>query len=484
MTHEDDILKERLLTMIGESSPTVTVDQVLERSRAGRQLAGARPRATRSRNARPTLTVGWVVGIVVLVAAAIFGFAAANQGPSKVSALHSHGSQPKGKLGHNPPPPPPSGTSVSTSTTFKSSSHNQPTPTTAPSVPHGPALEIFDVTWTNVNDGWAVVNKAGCASVCPELVTTTSGGETWQNVAPLPSGACSMEGCADITFVNSHDGYLFYTQNGYWITTDGGSTWTQQAGRSVLSFEPFGNDVLRVSYSHSGCPGPCDVTVDEAAPGSTDWTTLTAPQQADGAQLVTEGADDAYLALFQNPAGGAGSAHATLLVTDDGGGGWSTVTDPCGTVDGDEYDTSAITAAPGPEVFVLCTDRVGESSQFLEKSADPTEGFESGPMLPAGPFDQIAATSPTHVVLGTGPVNYYDGPRDSHTFELIDSTDGGSQWSTTANDHGTQDNEVVPNGFLGFESAQLGWWVADPRYIWATGDGGSQWTRSEVSVSS
>ena len=242
-----------------------------------------------------------------------------------MSALHSHGSQGshttrggggKGKLGHKPPPP---------------------TATTARVATHGPALEIFDVTWTNVNDGWAIVNKDGCTSVCPELVNTTSGGEAWQNVAPLPSGTCSTEHCG-ITFVNNDDGYLFDTASGYLMTTDGGSTWTEEAGRSVLSVEPFGTEVLRVSYSHTGCPGPCDITVDEALPGRTDWKTLTATQQGDQAQLVTEGAEYAYLALFQNPAGGAGSAHATLLVTDDGGSNWSTVSDPCGTVNGEEYD--------------------------------------------------------------------------------------------------------------------------------------------------
>jgi hypothetical protein len=106
-------------------------------------------------------------------------------------------------------------------------------------------------------------------------------------------------------------------------------------------------------------------------------------------------------------------------------------------------------------------------------------------MLPTGPFDQIAATSATNVVLGTGPVDYYIGPTAPHTFELIHSTDGGSRWKTAAIDRDTvsQNNaNPVPAGFLGFESTQLGWWVGDPGYIWATADGGSQWVRGEVSL--
>jgi len=481
MTYEDDFLRERLLRVIRDSSPSVTADQVLKRSISVRtQSDGSATRTTRSRDSRRTFTVAWVVGIVALAAAAIGGFASANSGPSKVSALHADGSQGahttrsgRGKGG------------ISQKGTL-SPSNRKVTTSTIPPPRHGPALQILDVTWTNVNDGWAVVNKAGCISVCPELVTTTSGGETWNSVAPLPSGTCSAKQC-EITFVNNDDGYLFGTGNGYLMTTDGGSTWTQQEGRTVLSVQPFGNEVLRVSFSQTGCPGPCDVTVDEAEPGSTDWNTLTPPRHADRAQLVTVGAVDAYLALFQNPAAGAGSAHATLLVTDDGGDHWSTVSDPCGTVDGDEYDTSDIAAAPGPEMFVLCTDRVGDSSQFLERSSDPTQGFQHEPMLPTGPFDQIAATSATNVVLGTGPVDYYVGLPVSHTFELIDSTDGGSQWVTAATDHGTvveNENAAGPNGFLGFESSQLGWWVGDTGYIWATADGGSQWVRWEVAVSS
>ena len=290
-------------------------------------------------------------------------------------APESHGSQSShttlgtgrsAKLGYKPPAPP-SGHPLG------HQSHPAPTPIT-----HGPALEIFTVTWTNVKQWMGSREGCGLQIGLSRARPTTSGGESWHYVASLPSSTCSTDACG-ITFVNNDDGYLFNTGfdagDGYLMTTDGGSMWVQERGRPVLSVQPFGNEVLRVSFSHSGCPGPCDISVDEAPPGSTDWHTLVSSQYGDGVQLATEGADNAYVALFLNPAGGAGSAHSTLLVTTDGGRSWSTVLDPCGTVNGDEYDMSAIGAAPGPELFALCTGRVGESSHFLEKSSDPTQGF-------------------------------------------------------------------------------------------------------------
>jgi len=116
MTHEDDVLRERLLRMIGESSSAVTSDQVLDRARwAGAQPIEPTLQKMRPQAGRRALTIGWLVGVVALVAAAIFGIAAANRSPSKVSALHSPGVQgsptnagkgSSGKVGHSSPPPP------------------------------------------------------------------------------------------------------------------------------------------------------------------------------------------------------------------------------------------------------------------------------------------------------------------------------------------------------------------------------------------
>ncbi len=431
---------------------------------------------------RRTLTIGWLVGILALAAAAVFGVAAAEPGliesGSRITRVpkFAHNSWHWTKCEARIQAPgatigPPVGPSVASSPD-----------------PDHPRPRLGDLhrqldkrkQWMGSCRVVRVANRSVPSSSLRRLAVNLGTTSLPCHRVPAAPTLCG------ITFVNNDDGYLFNTGfdagDGYLMTTDGGSMWVQEGGRPVLSVQPFGNEVLRVSFSHSGCPGPCDISVDEAPPGSTDWHTLVSSQYGDGVQLATEGADNAYVALFLNPAGGAGSAHSTLLVTTDGGRSWSTVLDPCGTVNGDEYDMSAIGAAPGPELFALCTGRVGESSHFLEKSSDPTQGFLREPILPTGSFDQIAATSPTDVVVGTGP-EVGSGP---YSFELMDSTDGGSQWRTVVSDRVTAiQNHSLPGstGFLGFQSPQLGWWVGDPGYIWGTTDGGSQWVRSQIWVS-
>ena len=70
------------------------------------------------------------------------------------------------------------------------------------------------------------------------------------------------------------------------------------------------------------------------------------------------------------PAGGAESAHATLMISDDGGATWSTRADPCVDVGGDEYDTSALAAAPGPALAVLCQDRMQPLNMYVAVARD------------------------------------------------------------------------------------------------------------------
>jgi hypothetical protein len=69
-----------------------------------------------------------------------------------------------------------------------------------------------------------------------------------------------------LRFASAEVGYAFDPD--LVMTTDGGKTWEGQPGRHVAALEPAGGDVMRVGYTHTGCPGPCDVMIERADPGS------------------------------------------------------------------------------------------------------------------------------------------------------------------------------------------------------------------------
>jgi photosystem II stability/assembly factor-like uncharacterized protein len=217
--------------------------------------------------------------------------------------------------------------------------------------------------------------------------------------------------------------------------------------------------------------------------GSAVWRSLTAPVQGDGVQLVRQGLEDAYVAIFENPAGGAESAHATLMLSDDGGATWSTRPDPCGDVGGDEYDTWALAAAPGSALAVLCEDRLQPLDMYIALSADGGNSFAAQPLLPAaeGPVE-LAMTSASSIFVG-----FSASPGTGTTqYSILSSADGGRSWQQAATDLEVKAGNPPPpaSTFLGFESSVVGRWVVGGDILWQTSDGGSQWVRDGSYVSS
>jgi photosystem II stability/assembly factor-like uncharacterized protein len=280
---------------------------------------------------------------------------------------------------------------------------------------------------------------------------------------------------SSIRFANDLDGYAFGPA--LFMTTDGGVTWTPQVGPFVAALEPAGPDVMRVAYTQTGCPGPCDLTIQSAPAGSTSWTTLHAPIQGDAVQLVRQGTADAYVATFENPAGGAQDEHGALTISLDGGATWSTRPDPCGVVDGDEYDTAAIAAAAPSVLAVLCRDRMQPLNMFLALSSDGGSAFTMGPLIPGAPWaavDELAATSASAIFLA------FSAPAGTGTtvYSLLASDDGGRSWYQSTSRVAQGVGTSPPSGtFLGFESAAVGRWVVAGNDLWQTTDGGAQWVQ-------
>jgi len=157
----------------------------------------------------------------------------------------------------------------------------------------GPALAgslLMDLTWVSDQRGWAL-SAAPCGKgLCPRVAATRDGGRTW-TALPTPPGVIQEDGVfgcvpvacvSQIRFATPELGYLFGP--GLYQTSDGGRTWRRLPSQPVEALEPSAGTVVRLTYDHAGCPGPCARAVQETTAGSASWHTLLRIPGARGGQ--------------------------------------------------------------------------------------------------------------------------------------------------------------------------------------------------------
>ena len=378
------------------------------------------------------------------------------------------------------PPPAPSRPSPSATTeSTPSLAATTPTPSSSTGGPF-----IVDLTWVSDQTGWAL-SAVGCASgLCAEVASTINGGKTWR---PLPAPPaliqtgtvdCSKAACiSHIRFASTMFGYLYGPA--LLVTIDGGQTWRPEENLPVEALEPTRGQVYRIVYDHGGCPGPCDRTFEVASAGSAAWrTVLTIPFMAvqsrqDSAQLVTQGSRDIYIAIYGDLAAGGGTQQAVLFRSLDAGRTWRRLGDPCGGSGAAVNDATGLAASTGGFVVALCVPRSGNSRLFVVTSSNSGATWGPPHLAPGSHLELIAAASPTHLALATGPMSG-SGPI---TYTLYVSADGGAHWSLAVSDPEYLDAAAPGSAFLGFEDSLVGRWVGFERAIWTTQDGGALWTR-------
>jgi photosystem II stability/assembly factor-like uncharacterized protein len=322
------------------------------------------------------------------------------------------------------------------------------------------AVHVLDLTFAGVDEGWALAS-ADCVSGpgrCTALLRTTDG-RTWRDVRGGGFNVPGVRNCADpcvrhLRFANPQVGYA-YGQDAFFMTTNGGLSWSRAKGGAIL-LESLDNNVVRVTSSGTGCPGPCDIRVETAALGAANWTAAELGPLSGSDVALSRGGSAAYLLLRRNPAGGAQDATSTLYSSTDDGRHWSAAGEPC-PQGSHEVDSVAVTAAPDGRVSVLCTERSAQHGSFVANSTDAGRHFarQAGtvPAATAGLLTGDAAT-----VLVTGGTG------------LARSTDAGATWRTMPDVTGSVT-------FIGFESRQVGRAVTDGgRSIWTTRDGGATWS--------
>jgi photosystem II stability/assembly factor-like uncharacterized protein len=345
-------------------------------------------------------------------------------------------------------------------------------PTTTTTSPTGTIIE--GLTWISDTQGWALTVPSGCPSrgCTSTVMETLNGGISWVALGTIPDGSHEVP-VSDIRFANSNDGYAFGPD--LYQTTDGGQSWTAEPGPDVASLEVAGANVIRVSYASSGCPGPCGIQVERAPIGGQVWTPLysyPSDMEVGAVQMVLWSPDDIYVVTFENPAGGAPDAQSSLLISHDGGATWSQRSDPCGYSGTTENDTTAIAAAADDVVGVICVPRY-YGPDFVDISGDGGSTFAASVPLPAGlQFKLLALTSEESIFAAT-----YADTGDSQL--LVASHNGGSSWQQVATEPPIAPPQYGYQGFLGFESPDVGRWIGNPLSLWTTTDGGSVWSQAQ-----
>jgi photosystem II stability/assembly factor-like uncharacterized protein len=262
-----------------------------------------------------------------------------------------------------------------------------------------------------------------------------------------------------IRFATDRVGYAF-GPSAFYVTGDGGRTWQRQPGNAI-ALETLGGNVIRVTSSHSGCPGPCDVGVETAPVGSTAWTRTVAPgglhpPNEVAAVQFARSQSDAYLLITANPAGGAGRATSTLFRSVDAGRTWTSVGEPCPQSSG-ENDSVAVTAGTDGVVAMLCDHRLGAHHAQVVASSNGGASFTAQRGIVPFTYPSLLSGDPNTVLVA------------ACSGAAARSTDGGVSW---------QRMPQLPGGitFVGFENSQVGRVVAQHgRSIWTTRDGGRTW---------
>ncbi len=468
---EDDIeslLRRTLSERAGQAPNSGMLEQ--------RTLAAVRRAPARRKRPTWLVPVSVAASVLVIVGATAGGVALVNDlNTGKHSSVAATGTT---ALATTPSAPTtaPSPTATSTPTPTSTSDGNPKTestqtkvaPVSPPGGPVPPGFEVSDLTFVSVDDGWALGTAPCKKNPCTSIVRTTDGGKSWVGIpAPLAEleGAdnCTKTCVEQVRFATPLIGYVFGLDALY-MTTNGGASWVKQTGSATALEISYGN-VLRVSTT---CTPGCPYVVQMSDIGSTSWHTVFKPTGTDtGAGLVREG-PTAFIQIYGNPAGGAGTAHTNLYRSTDNGAKWTALGEPCPQNAGStEVDSTAMAAGQKGTLAVLCRPRVGDPKSFVatfaKNAAKPVAGS------PTSGLDQPIGALSDSVVFAQRPLAKGQGV-------LLRSVDGGQHWTAVQADKASP-SSTLP-GFLGFENPTTGRWVspADPTTVWTTTDAGATWT--------
>jgi photosystem II stability/assembly factor-like uncharacterized protein len=332
-------------------------------------------------------------------------------------------------------------------------------------------FQVQQLSFVDALHGWALGTASKGQTTYLLLARTSDGGATWHYL-PFrePSIANAVGASWRIFFEDAQVGWL-YGPNLY-VTHDGGTTWVAPPSGpatiglpALLALSASSDSVWAVTATQQcttatgvgSCPPYLLVSTD----GGRGWTTTTEQPVIVGAQaqIVRVSRDIGWILSWQPD-------RSSLATTRDGGATWQSLTTPC--APGTSFQ-DRMAAIDDRTIWVVCGSQpgAGEQEKQLITSTDGGRHWNYPPNPPLGGYvANLALSAPTNGV--TGWLAMVRGP-------LYMTRDGGRTW-TPADLRGA---EVGPAGSGEIEvvfTDPLHGWAATSTAIFRTSDGGLHWT--------
>lgn len=309
---------------------------------------------------------------------------------------------------------------------------------------------VFDVSFANSSDGWALLGVPGHPTAQYSVEATHDGGATW--LTPVPVGRPYQNGTADsqprhIHFVDRDDGFVYGGVFTY-ATHDGGRTWVD-AGLQQDVVTVTGQE--GIAWGVAICGTNCPYAVHVSADGGKSWL-KTAPLP-----VVPRGA---------TPFGVTGLlvtdiASSDIAITTDSGTTWTRITGRC------RADTgiSGAATSDGFEIWEVCSSSppAAPSSQvFVSEDSGKTWQERLGTAAGVGVEIVLSPTQGTALVA----TDTSAGMAISH--------DSGQSWSRCVTD--AKNAAILSASYAADGSVAVA--VDNVYVVWISRDGGNTWNRA------
>lgn len=322
-----------------------------------------------------------------------------------------------------------------------------------------PRVRLANLTFLNDEMGWALGTRPCGQPPCTFVVHTEDGGRTWSGLAPLPAylweeDVCStkerlLTPCVEtVTFATPEVGFAFGPQ--LFVTRDGGRTWLEEPGPTILALQASRDIVYRVVQLRGVDE---DVVQRQSVARPDDWETLPLQVHGDMDPLLVEGPATVY--VIPNVAQGQ-----AIYRSRDSGENWVRLPSPCDPGGANIFDAGTI---PGARLAVLCA--VFQETAYVRTSADAGATFRPAQAVPV--LDRYAGAQ--HI--GAASTDVLLVSDDSDNVQL--TLDHGRTWEVVA----TLGSEGQQRQLgLGYQSESTAHVIAPPDRIGISRDRGRHWS--------
>lgn len=370
-------------------------------------------------------------------------------------------------------------------------------------------VELGSIRIFGDGEGWAI-GRLGESGSVQQILHTSDGGESWQNVTPDEAQISEAEGgpqiAASAYFGSPHVAWVSFAriqtdEEGQpaeeveaplvWLTADGGQSWQASSPLALgdLPFEYFAPSDLHSTdgqfgwlMAHLGAGMSHDyIAIFTTEDGGQSWERVSDPetdseiQVCNKSSLVYTSAEKGWLA------GDCPGLMPPLFLyhTTDNGETWTqtelpaseAMPQPANGGLGDRCGVPQL-ASPGPETLTLtlrCFEFEEETSQaWLYRTADNGDSWQAQALPePAGTFYFRSADEGWYLAADESQLEEED--LNSRVYY---TSDGGSSWATLAQVEGLGQAQIQ------FADAENGWIVVGyppERALLRSGDGGEAW---------